>query len=701
MARRKRASDLFKSTEVPEDWEPRIASKADLEELLSRLPLEPGVYVMRDRKGRVVYVGKARKLRNRVRQYFSGHDTRYFVPLLGKILGDIETIVVSNDKEALLLENNLIKEHRPRFNFKLRDDKQYLVIRLDPQAEWPRMELVRNIEQDGARYYGPYHSASRARHALRVVNRQFQLRTCSDFVLRTRKRPCLQYQIGRCPAPCVHDVDRGAYDQQVEDVQMFLGGKQQELVRRLTQRMTTAAEALEFETAARVRDQIKSLETSLQRQQVVGTSNVDQDVIGLYREGGQVEMVIMHVRGGQVVGTESFSEKGMELPDEELLNSFLNAYFDAAPFVPDEVLLPGRLADDDLEPLTADLRERKGRKVAVLSPERGEKKKLVGLANRNAASNFVTRRDSRQDAETTLKRIKDKLRLSRLPRRIECYDVSHIQGTDPVASMVTFVDGEPAKKLYRSFKIKGIDGLSQGTRQNDDFAAMYEVLGRRIRRGLQGDDEAWALPDLMVIDGGKGQLGQVVAALEDMGVPLGAEGVDLVSLAKERKRALGHGKKALEKLRSFKADKGSTTGAAADRPGQTLQDYVADEVATEERRESGETGVEWLVRPERVFIPGSKDALKLPDGSSELYLMTRVRDEAHRFAITHHRKRRGKRAIKSALDEIPGVGPSLKRALVKHFGSVKAIRAADESALAEVKGVGPALAKRIRETVGT
>jgi excinuclease ABC subunit C len=667
--------------DIPPDWKPRARTREQLVEIVEQLPNEPGVYVMRDRKGRVVYVGKARRLRARVRQYFNGTDTRMFVPTLGKLLGDIEAIVTSNDKEAMLLENNLIKKQQPRFNVKLRDDKQFLVLRLDTRAAWPKLEVVRNIRQDRASYFGPYHSASSARHTLRVVNRHFKLRTCSDFVLDHRTRPCLQYQIGRCPAPCVYEVDRERYAEQVRDVGLFLAGRHRELITGLQTRMQGAAESLEFELAARVRDQLQAIETTLERQDVVGTSELDQDVVGMYREGGNVEFVLMHVRQGKLMATQRFTEKGMELPDAEVLAGFLSAYYDEAPALPDEILLPFALAEDDAEPLQAWLIEQgpsRGRtsKVQIKVPVRGDRKQLVLLAQRNATSNFQTRRNKRDDGEAALKALQKRLRLSRLPRRMECFDVSHIQGSDPVASMVVFVDGQPENSSYRSFKIKSGEVV-----QNDDFASMHEVLTRRLRRALE--DEDWALPDLIVIDGGKGQLGRAIAAMQDLGIALGDEGVDIVSLAKERRMAVRASKQGLERLRAHEREgvpANEDDEAAA--PGQALADYVVantDEGPTE-------------VRPERVFVPGAKDAIVLPHGSAELYLMTRLRDEAHRFAITHHRKRRGKRSLESVLDGIAGVGPVTKRALIGHFGTVKAIRAASIEQLCEVEGVGPKLA---------
>jgi excinuclease ABC subunit C len=673
-------TDEHSGADIPPDWKPRARTREQLVEIVEQLPNEPGVYVMRDRKGRVVYVGKARRLRARVRQYFNGTDTRMFVPTLGKLLGDIEAIVTSNDKEAMLLENNLIKKQQPRFNVKLRDDKQFLVLRLDTRAAWPKLEVVRNIRQDRASYFGPYHSASSARHTLRVVNRHFKLRTCSDFVLDHRTRPCLQYQIGRCPAPCVYEVDRERYAEQVRDVGLFLAGRHRELITGLQTRMQDAAESLEFELAARVRDQLQAIETTLERQDVVGTSELDQDVVGMYREGGNVEFVLMHVRQGKLMATQRFTEKGMELPDAEVLAGFLSAYYDEAPSLPDEILLPFALAEDDAEPLQAWLIEQgpsRGRtsKVQIKVPARGDRKQLVLLAQRNARSNFQTRRNKRDDGEAALKALQKRLRLSRLPRRMECFDVSHIQGSDPVASMVVFVDGQPENSSYRSFKIKFGE-----VNQNDDFASMHEVLTRRLRRALE--DEDWALPDLIVIDGGKGQLGRAIAAMQDLGIALGDEGVDIVSLAKERRMAVRASKQGLERLRAREREAVLAGEDEAAVPGQALADYVVantDEGPTE-------------VRPERVFVPGAKDAIVLPHGSAELYLMTRLRDEAHRFAITHHRKRRGKRSLESVLDGIAGVGPVTKRALISHFGTVKAIRAATIEQLCEVEGVGPKLA---------
>jgi excinuclease ABC subunit C len=758
MARVRRATPGL-TKDVPEGWAPRIRGSADLDELLERLPSEPGVYIMRDRKGEVVYVGKARRLKSRVKQYFDGTDTRYFVPRLAGLLGDIEWVVTSSDKEAMLLENTLIKTHSPRFNFKLRDDKQFLLVRIDTKAEWPRLELVRQNTGDGADYYGPYHSASRARQTLRVVNRHFRLRTCTDHVLTSRKRPCLQYQIGRCPAPCVYDVDRDEYREQVGAVRKFLGGRTRDLVRDLETTMEAAAEALEFERAARVRDQLDAIRTTLEAQQVIGDRDVDRDAVGMYREGGSVEVVVAQIRGGVLVGTHTFSERGMELGDADVLHGFVEAYYEHAHPLPHEILLSHALHDDDAATLGEALTARAARKVAIVVPERGERRKLVLLALKNATTSFATRRNKAKDVDSTLRRLQQVLGLSRLPRRIECFDISHLQGTEPVASMVTFVDGLPDKPRYRTFKIKGDlgpgasdpkDGARGGT-QNDDFRSMYEALTRRFRRGLDvasteggGDDDAWTLPDLLVIDGGKGQLSRVLAAMQDLGIPLGAEGIDVVALAKEREFELGRGRAALARLAAHRTKRAPEEAAAA-MPARA-EDGEGTPPASEPSEADAREGVlpgtalaEWTVahadvpqrprdildlaaegeddvvesaapagsaadpatvrRPERVFLPGAKDAIVLAPGSSELHLMTRIRDEAHRFAIEFHRKRRGKRALASSLDDIPGVGPATKKALLRAFGSVKGVREADEAALIAVRGVGAELARRIKETL--
>lgn len=624
-------------------------------DVLDRIPTEPGVYLFKDARGQVIYVGKAKNLRTRVRQYFrEGGDERFFVAagFLGRAVTDLETIVVTSSKEALLLENHLIKKHQPRFNVKLRDDKQYLVLRLKDPAQdgpkrdvFPRVEVVRNIRDDGANYFGPYHSATSARETLRTLNRHFQLRTCTDHVLETRGRPCLQYQIKRCSGPCAIDVPAAAYADQVEDVKMFLAGKNAELVTRLRTRMERRAEREDFEVAAVLRDSIAAVERTLAKQHIVQDELVDQDVWGLYREADTVEVVVLFVRGGKLVGRRTFSQKDQELPDAAVIAEHVQQYYATGTFVPDEVVVGVELEEGAT--LAEWLSASRGRKVRLVEPRRGIRARLVELADRNAAASATSRRNKNADTEAMLQKVADRLGLPRPPRRIECFDIAHIQGTETVASMVTFVDGVPARGLYRKFKLRSVD--------NNDFAAMYEVLTRRFKRALGaahgaapsgsmtrgGDDPAWAPPDLLVIDGGKGQLGMAVTALTDLGVPLGGEhGIEVIGLAKERELEAGSA-------------------------------------------------------PDRIYRRNVKDSIALRANSPELYVLARIRDEAHRFANTFHRDRRNKLALRSELDAIPGIGATRRQRLLKHFGSVRAVRQASVDDLAKAPGMNRKAAEQV------
>ncbi|RMG11149.1 MAG: excinuclease ABC subunit UvrC [Deltaproteobacteria bacterium] len=600
-----------------------------LREKLDRLPAEPGVYLMKDAAGRVIYVGKAVNLKARVRSYFGagGGDDRILLPFLVGELGDLEVILTSSEKEALLLENELIKKHQPRYNVLLRDDKNFITLRLDLSHPYPKLDVWRMPARDGARYFGPYASAAAVRETLRIVNRHFQLRTCSDAVLKSRKRPCLQYQIGRCPAPCVYEVPE--YRQHVEDTVRFLEGRHDELVQQLRRRMEEASERLDFERAARLRDQLFAVERTLERQRVVDVeAGIDRDVFGFYREGPSLEIQVLFVRSGRLCGGRSFAFRGTEFPTEELLRSFVEQYYETGAFIPQEILLPVEI--EAPEALARYLGERRGRKVEVLAPRRGEKRRLVELAQRNAAASFEVGRRHSADMEEILRRLQSALGLRNLPRRIEGYDISQVQGSDPVASRVTLRDGLPDKSGYRRYRIRRVEG-------QDDFAMMREVLTRRILRGLDEGD----LPDLIVVDGGKGQLGVALAVLTDTGV----DTVDLVALAKSRPQ--------------------------------------------------GEDEAGMRRSPERVFLPGRKEPVVLKQNSAELLVLTRLRDEAHRFAITFHRARRRRRTLESRLEHIAGVGPGRRRRLLAHFGSLKALKGASVEEIARVPGIGPRLADKI------
>ncbi len=601
----------------------------------AELPTSPGVYLMKDAEGRVIYVGKAKNLRARVRQYFQEgtSDFRAFIGLLGGLLASLETVVARSEKEALLLERELIRSHEPRFNVIWKDDKQYLCLRIDPSHEYPWVQVVRNFAKDGARYFGPYHSASAARQTLRVVNRHFRLRTCRDSVLYHRTRPCLEYQIGRCPAPCVFEIDRDAYKESVGDVIMFLEGKGQELAEKLEGRMWSAADATEYEAAAHYRNQLKAVQKTLEKQQVALEDQRDQDVFGLHREGEAVALALVEVRGGRVRDIASWYFENIAEDDAQLLEAAVMQRYrlthDEVAEVPEEVLVPLEL--DSRESLAELLSEKRSGKVRVVFPQRGDRASLLALAQDNAEHGFEEKRRSTGALERTLEALQEKLHLKRLPARMECFDISNLGAQLIVGSRVVFVGGQPAKKLYRHYRVESTEG-------QDDFASLFEVLKRRFSRGIKEAD----LPDLVVIDGGKGQLNQARAVLKDLGI----ESVELISLAKSR----------IE--------------------GTDLEDRP-------------------FYSPERVFLPGAKEPIVLKQTSPELLLLARLRDEAHRFAITFHRELRQKSRLHSILDDIPGVGPTRKKALLSHLGSLKRVREADVAALAAVPGIGPKAAEAI------
>ncbi|HWE24466.1 MAG TPA: excinuclease ABC subunit UvrC [Myxococcales bacterium] len=651
----------------------------ELQRKLESLPTQPGCYIMKDRAGAVVYVGKAVNLRSRVLQYFQERtgDSRIFIPFLEDLLGDIEVMITPSEKDAILLENELIKRHRPRFNIRLRDDKNFISLRLSRTHPYPRLEVVRRVRKDGARYFGPYSSASSIRETLSIVNRHFQLRTCTDQVMANRRRPCLQYQIKRCPAPCVYSVPQEEYQRSVEEVALFLEGKADELTAQLNARMKSAASKLEYERAAQLRDQLHAIERSLEKQRTVLGDAVDQDVLGHYREGGLLELQLLFFRNGRLSGGRSFSFTKQEFPTEELLASFLDQYYESGAFIPKELLLPIELPDPDAR--EAWLSDRKGERVRVAVPERGEKARLVEMASENARHNFDERQRTQKNAVQTLQRLQTRLRLPRLPRRIECFDISTFQGQLTVGSQVVFTDGEPDKSGYRLFKVRG-------EAAGDDFASMFQVLTRRLQRGIEQQD----LPDLLLVDGGKGQLNVARAALKETGLSL--SDVPLAGLAKSR---------VLEDEARFAARQGYTVAEAwAARAGaEPAADSAAAPVpgpGPGRSRRRGRFVKEEVERsPERVFLPGQKNPVILRQNTDELFLLARLRDEAHRFAITYHRKLRRERNFRSVLEEIPGIGEKRKRALLAHFGSLRRIRGATPEEIAQVDGFNLQLAERV------
>ncbi|HEY8077666.1 MAG TPA: excinuclease ABC subunit UvrC, partial [Labilithrix sp.] len=426
-------------------------------EKLDALPNQPGVYLFKDKKGEVVYVGKAKSLRSRVRSYFQEgtSDVRFFIPILTKTIGDLDTIVAGSEKEATILENNLIKEHRPRWNVKLRDDKDYISLRLQTKDDWPRLEVVRRPQPDGARYFGPYHSATAARRTLHLVNKHFQLRTCTDTELKSRKRPCLQHQIKRCPAPCVLDVDKAWYEEQVRSVSLFLDGRHDELSTHLDWRMKDSARAMRFELAAVYRDQLHAIEKVREEQRVVAVDDVDRDVIGLHRQGDLVEIALLHVRKGKLADVATYSIKNAEIPDDEVVAGFVAQHYtadtEATLPIPHEIIVP--VLPEAHEGIADWLTERAGHKVVLVMPQRGHRVDLIMLAKDNAQHAFSEKRRAADDVHERLTQLKERLRLPTIPRRIECCDISHLGGRDTVGAVVALFDGEPDKKRYRTFNV--------------------------------------------------------------------------------------------------------------------------------------------------------------------------------------------------------------------------------------------------------
>jgi excinuclease ABC subunit C len=607
----------------------------DLEAKLAQMPSQPGVYLMKSREGTILYVGKAKNLRSRVRSYFrKSGDGRFRIQFLIPNVEDIEFLVTDTEKEALILENTLIKEHKPRFNVNFRDDKSYVNLRLDPRDKYPRLTVVRRPGRDGALYFGPYASSNAVRETTRTLSRIFPLRLCTDPVFNSRTRPCLYHQIHRCSAPCVPGhVSDDEYRALVEQTALFLRGRDEELLKKLYAQMHEASQSLRFEEAGRIYRRIGAIERTIERQKVTSGQERDQDIFGFYREADSVEIQRLTIRGGKLLGGKSDLFSGQLSPDADILESYINQYYAEGQEIPEEVLLPFPL--EGREGLADLLSERRGRRVQVLVPERGEKRALVAMANKNAELSFQARRDREHSQQATLQQLQERLHLRNFPHRIECFDMSNIQGTNPVGSMVVFTDGEPDKGRYRKFQVKTVEGP-------DDFASMYEVLSRRYTRAMEEDD----LPDLIMVDGGKGQLNIAQAVLWELGI----ESPDLISIAKSRLK-----------------------------PAQGKDDKQRTE--------------------ERFFLPGRKNPVTFPPNSPALFLLQRVRDEAHRFAITYHKARRAKAAVHSALDDIPGIGPKRRRALLQHFGSVKAIAEATPEALQEAGIKSRELAETILHTL--
>ncbi len=605
---------------------------------LAQLPESPGVYLFRDGAGQIIYVGKAVSLKNRVRSYFSAAVERNAkVRSMMERARDFEFITTDSEVEALILESNLIKEHRPRYNIILKDDKSYPYIKVTTNEQFPRVFITRRVVKDGARYFGPYTQVGAVHETLRLLRRIFPLRTCKQQVPAPRSRPCLNQHIKRCLGPCCAMVTPEEYRKLVDGVLLFLEGKQEDLVQGLRQRMGEASENLEFERAAELRDQLQAVEQVMERQKIVTADQNDRDVLAMARGQDEACVMVFYVRGGKLIGREHFMVDGTsDMGRDEILTGFIKQYYLRAEFVPREVLVEDVLLGE-VEVLERWLSDKRGGRVYLARPQRGDKKRLVDLAGRNALlvlqeveAGRAVRKDELQKA---MEQLVETLELKTLPLRMECYDISNTQGTESVASMVVFEEGKPVPQQYRRFKIKTVTGP-------DDFASMREVLNRRLARGREERElvntgqmssreaKFYRFPDLVVVDGGKGQLSSAVAALEEQGF----SDLHVCGLAKEE---------------------------------------------------------------ELVFLPGRSEPVRLPESSPALKMLQRLRDEAHRFAVTYHRQLRGKRNLKSMLEEIEGIGAVRRRELLKAFGSVEKIQAAELEELVAVPGMNHRAARAV------
>jgi excinuclease ABC subunit C len=608
----------------------------ELEATLRRLPNRPGVYLMKDAHGTVLYVGKAQSLRSRVRSYWQKQAAGGEVHLVRTVIdriADVEYTMTDSVSEALLLEINLVKRYRPRFNVRLKDDKSYPFIKITLADEFPRVERTRRLPADGSRYFGPYASAGSVDEAMNLIRRLFPFRTCALDIREGRKaieRPCLLYHIKRCQAPCVGYISRADYRADIGQIERFLEGRQEEVARELTRLMQAASEATEYERAGALRDKVRAIERTMESQKMAAHAATEEDVLGLARQDAQAAVQLFAVRGGKMVGRDVYLlDAPRETDDALVLAGFVKQYYERATSIPPAVLVPA-LPDDSTD-LEAWLAGRRGGAVRMRVPVRGEKRDLLELAARNATETLA-REHARWLADegrtfVALEELAEALGLAGLPRRMECYDISNLGGAQSVGSMVVFENGRPRTGEYRRFRIKDVVGAN-------DFASHQEVLRRRFTRarsGEEGNEEElrWRLPDLVVIDGGKGQLSAAKEVLD----ALGLEDLAVVGLAKER---------------------------------------------------------------EEIFLSGRDDPVLLPVTSPALYLVQRLRDEAHRFAITYHRSLRAQAASHSALDDLPGVGPRRRAALLRVFGSARRIREAPLSQIAAVPGIGEGLAARIK-----
>ncbi len=597
-------------------------------EVIRRLPERPGIYIFKNASGKVLYVGKAVRLRSRVRSYFGKNPGRG--PWIAKMVRDaasVECVLTDNELEALILESNYIKKLKPKHNMVLRDDKQYPYLKFSVQEDYPRLSIVRNPAPDGASYLGPFPAAGSVRRTVRFINKTFHIRACTGGIEDKTSKRCIYFQMGQCLGPCDGLQGGEEYRAGVKDVLDFLKGRDGDLLARLGAEMEAHAEALRFEAAAKLRDQIRAIEHVTDQQRILSLKGANQDVLGLRREGDKAFFRLLFVRGGRLLGDQGLIVPiKEEVPDAEVVSGFVKQYYQSQVQFPDEILLPA--APPDADSISQWLSGLRGKKLALLAPRRGEKRRLVEMACENAGQSLEREGAQIEKEHATLEGIRKALGLEDLPLRIEAFDISNLHGSHIVGASVTFREGRPMKDGYRRYKIRTVEGAA------DDFASMGEIVGRRLERLVK---EGGELPDLILIDGGKGQLSAAAAALAEAGVTESA----ICAISKGR----------------------SAEGAAD-------QDVI--------------------------HLPGRKAPVRLPEGGAEKLLLQRIRDEVHRFALTFHRSRKARGEIRSGLDDVPGLGPKRRRALLRTFGSLRGVLEAGEAQLLEVEGVTPKLVAALR-----
>jgi excinuclease ABC subunit C len=590
------------------------------------LPAKPGVYLFEDKEGKVIYVGKAASLKSRVRSYFGApSNLPSKIQRLVATIQDFEFVITNSEQEALILECDTIKRYAPKFNASLKDNKTFPYLKIDISEDWPGVCITRRLQKDGARYFGPFASAGSVRKTLRLIKKIFPYRSCSKHIDGKDKRPCLDYYIHQCLGPCIGAIEKDEYLEVINQVILFLQGKQELILHELDTKMKTAAQQLQFERAALLRDQINAIEEVIEGQRIAITLQGEKDVIGLAQDETLAYVELFSIRNNKLIGQDHFIMEGVqdEVPGQ-VMTSFVKQYYASASYIPSLILLQHPV--DEPAVLSQWLSQQRGSKVELQVPQKGAKKKLVDTVAENAARGLELAQLKEMKAEVInsgLQELKNRLRLPRMPRRIECYDVSNIRGTLAVSSMVVLEKGWPKPAHYRRFRIKTVAGA-------DDYAMIQETLRRRFKRGLTGEGTWAIIPDLIVIDGGRGQLNAALEVRQELKL----DSIPMASLAKEK---------------------------------------------------------------EEVFIPCEPGPVYIPRDSPALHILQRARDEAHRFAVSYHRKLRRKEAITSALDSIPGIGPKRKRALLKKFGSIEAVKEASLEQLSQTEGINPALAKKVKE----